>query len=89
MLEKLVTPKGYEFWAESLVTINGVDYALNEMKPEQKAYVCAVRDINGLNAAFAGERVYSAKLPPFEEVFADILAGEGHPAEYQWPKEWK
>lgn len=75
MLVEMVTPKGYHFWGESLVTIDGKDYPLDEMNKEQRDYVCAVRDVNALNAAFAGERVYRAEgLPEFEDVFPEIAA---------------
>lgn len=85
MLVELTTAKGYKFWAESLVTINGVDYALNEMTEEQRNYICDTCNAAALNAVFAGERVYHANVRPFEEVFADILEGRGKPAEYQEP----
>ena len=52
MLVEMVTPKGYHFWGESLVTIDGKDYPLDEMNQAQRDYVCAVRDVNALNAAF-------------------------------------
>lgn len=75
MLVELTTESGHKFWYESLVTIRGKEYALNEMTPEQQEYIAATLNVNGLNAAFAGERVYSAKLPPAREVFRDILEG--------------
>ena len=72
---ELVTPKGYHFWGESLVTIDGKDYPLDELNKDQRDYVLAVRDVNALNAAFAGERVYRAEgLPEFEDVFPEIAA---------------
>lgn len=75
MLVELTTEKGHKFWYESLVTIGGKEYPINEMAPGQQAYIAAAININGLNAAFAGERAYSAKLPPVKEVFGDILGG--------------
>lgn len=73
MLVELTTAQGYKFWYESFVTIKGKEYAINEMTPEQQEYIAATINVNGLNAAFAGERVYSAKLPPAREVFREIL----------------
>lgn len=73
MLQELVTPSGYHFWGESLVTIDGVDYPLDEMTCEQRSFVLAVRDVNALNAAFAGRAEFRAEgLPAFEEVFPEI-----------------
>ena len=75
MLQELVTPSGYHFWGESLVTIDGVDYPLDEMTCEQRSFVLAVRDVNALNAAFAGRAEFRAEgLPAFEEVFPEIAA---------------
>lgn len=75
MLQELVTPSGYHFWGESLVTIDGVDYPLDEMTCEQRSYVLAVRDVNALNAAFAGRAEFRAEgLPAFGEVFPEIAA---------------
>ena len=70
MLVELVTEKGYHFWGESFATIDGEDYPLDEMTPQQRSYVLAVRDVNALNAAFAGQAEFTAQgLPAFEEVF--------------------
>lgn len=75
MLKELVTPSGYRFWGESLVTIDGTDYPLDELTREQRSYVLAVRDVNALNAAYAGRAVFRAEgLPAFEEVFPEIAA---------------
>ena len=75
MLQELVTPSGYRFWGESLVTIDGVDYPLDELTREQRSFVLAVRDVNALNAAFAGRAEFRAEgLPAFEEVFPEIAA---------------
>ena len=75
MLQELVTPSGYRFWGESLVTIDGVDYPLDELTREQRSFVLAVRDVNALNAAFAGRAEFRAEgLPTFEEVFPEIAA---------------
>lgn len=74
MLQELVTPKGYRFWGESLVTIDGVDYPLDELTREQRSYVLAMRDVNALNAAYAGRAEFRAEgLPNFEDVFPDIV----------------
>lgn len=70
MLVELTTPSGWKFWGESLVTIHGEDYPVNEMTQLQRDYVLAVRDVNALNAAYAGRAVFTAEgLPKFEEVF--------------------
>lgn len=75
MLLETVTPKGYRFWGESLVTIDGKDYPLDELSKEQRDYVLAVRDVNALNAAFAGKAVFRAEgLPDFETMFPEIAA---------------
>lgn len=75
LLQELVTPSGYRFWGESLVTIDGVDYPLDELTREQRSFVLAVRDVNALNAAFAGRAEFRAEgLPTFEEVFPEIAA---------------
>lgn len=75
MLVELITEQGHKFWYESLVAIGEKEYPINEMTTGQQSYIAAAININGLNAAFAGERVYSAKLPPANEVFGDILGG--------------
>ena len=75
MLTELVTASGYHFWGESFAVIDGRDYPLDEMTPEQRSYVLAVRDVNALNAAFAGQAEFRAEgLPAFEEVFPEIAA---------------
>lgn len=75
LLQELVTPSGYRFWGESLVTIDGVDYPLDELTREQRSFVLAVRDVNALNAAYAGRAEFRAEgLPAFEEVFPEIAA---------------
>lgn len=56
-----------------MVTIDGVDYPLDELTREQRSYVLAVRDVNALNAAYAGRAEFRAVgLPAFEEVFPEI-----------------
>ena len=56
-----------------MVTIDGVDYPLDELTKEQRSYVLAVRDVNALNAAYAGRVEFRAEgLPDFEEVFPEI-----------------
>lgn len=73
MLTELVTKNGYHFWGESFVVIDGEDYPLDEMTPQQRGYVLAVRDVNALNAAFAGKaKFYAEGLPEFEEVFPNL-----------------
>ena len=75
MLVEMVTPKGYKFWGESLVTIDGKDYPLDELTKDQRDFVMATVDVNALNAAFAGEAVFKAEgLRSFEEVFPEIAA---------------
>lgn len=75
MLVELVTPSGYKFWGESLVTIDGKDYPLDEMNEAQRDYVMTRINVNGLNAAFAGRAEFRAEgLPAFEEVFPEIAA---------------
>ena len=57
------------------MTIDGVDYPLDEMTREQRSFCLAVRDVNALNAAFAGQAEFRAEgLPAFEEVFPEIAA---------------
>ena len=73
MLVEMVTPKGYKFWGESLVTINGKDYPLDELNEEQRSYVVAMRDVTALNAAYAGRAEFRAEgLRPFQEVFPEL-----------------
>ena len=75
MPPELAPPRGYRFWGESLVTIDGVDYPLDELTREQRSYVLAVRDVNALNAAYAGRAEFRAEgLPAFEEIFPEIAA---------------
>lgn len=75
MLVELVTESGYKFWGESFAVIDGEDYPLDEMTPEQRSYVLAVRDVNALNAAYAGRAEFTAEgLPAFEEVFPELAA---------------
>lgn len=51
------------------------DYPLDELTKEQRSYVLAVRDVNALNAAYAGRAEFRAEgLPAFEEVFPEIAA---------------
>lgn len=73
MLEELVTPKGYHFWGESFAVIDGEDYPLNEMTPEQQSYIMTKVNLQALNAAYAGEaEFYAEGLPEFEEVFPEL-----------------
>lgn len=77
MLVELTTPSGYKFWGESLVEINGKDYPLDELTPEQRSYVLAMRDVNALNAAYAGKAEFTAEgLRPFHEVFPELAQGQ-------------
>ena len=72
MLVELTTPSGIKFWGESFVVIDGEDHCLDDMTQEQRDYIFAVRDVNALNAAFAGKAEFHAKsLRSFEEVFPD------------------
>lgn len=76
MLVELTTPGGIKFWAESFVVIDGEDHCLDDMTQEQRDYIFAVRDVNALNAAFAGKAEFHAKgLRSFKEVFPDHTAG--------------
>lgn len=85
MLQELVTPKGYRFWGESLVTIDGVDYPLDELTGRQRSYVLAVRDVNALNAAYAGRAEFRAEgLPAFEEVFPEIAEARSRREQRGW-----
>ena len=75
MLKEYTTRNGYKFWGESFVVIDGKDYPMDEMNEEQREYVGTMLNVQGLNAAFAGRRVYRAEgLRPFEEVFPEIAA---------------
>lgn len=73
MLVELTTASGFKFWGESFVVIDGEDHCLDDMTQEQRDYIFAVRDVNALNAAFAGKaEFYAEGLRPFEEVFPDL-----------------
>ena len=75
MLKEYTTRNGYKFWGESFVVIDGKDYPMDEMSEEQRDYVGTMLNVQGLNAYYAGERVYRAEgLRPFEEVFPEIAA---------------
>lgn len=75
MLKEHTTRNGYKFWGESFVVIDGKDYPMDEMTKEQRDYVGTMLNVQGLNAYYAGERVYRAEgLRPFEEVFPEIAA---------------
>lgn len=75
MLKEYTTRNGYKFWGESFVVIDGKDYPMDEMTQEQRDYVGTMLNVQGLNAYYAGERVYRAEgLRPFEEVFPEIAA---------------
>jgi len=75
MLAELTTASGHKFWGESFAVIDGEDYCLDDMTAEQRSYVLAVRDVNALNAAYAGKAEFRAEgLPRFEEVFPEIEA---------------
>ena len=75
MLKEYTTRNGYKFWGESFVVIDGKDYPMDEMTHEQRDYVGTMLNVQGLNAYYAGERVYRAEgLRPFEEVFPEIAA---------------
>lgn len=73
MLVELTTPSGIKFWAESFAVIDGEDHCLDDMTQDQRDYIFAVRDVNALNAAFAGKAEFRAEgLRPFEEVFPEL-----------------
>lgn len=75
MLREITTKKGYKFWGESFVVIDGKDYPMDEMNEEQREYVGTMLNVQGLNAYYAGKRVYKAEgLRPFEDVFPEIAA---------------
>lgn len=75
MLREITTRNGYKFWGESFVVIDGKDYPMGEMTEEQREYVGTMLNVQGLNAYYAGQRVYRAEgLRPFEEVFPEIAA---------------
>ena len=75
MLKEYTTRNGYKFWGESFVVIDEKDYPMDEMNEEQRKYVSTMLNVQGLNAYYAGERVYRAEgLRPFEEVFPEIAA---------------
>ena len=75
MLKEYTTRNGYKFWGESFVVIDGKDYPMDEMTQEQRDYVGTMLNVQGLNAYYAGERVYRAEgLRPFDEVFPEIAA---------------
>lgn len=40
-----------------------------DLTPEQKSYVGAMLQVEMLNAAFRGKAVFTADLPPVEQVF--------------------
>lgn len=63
MLVELTTPEGHKFLYESLVTIHGRECPLNEMTPEQQEFVATTINVNAMNIAYAGERVYYADFP--------------------------
>ena len=71
---KIVTPDGYEFEAMSVVEIGDHQIDMDDMTPEQRQYVATKLTIQGLNAAYAGERRYfpETPLPSFKEVFPDL-----------------
>ena len=76
MLVKLVTPAGYEFWGESLVNIDGKDFALNEMTQQQHDFVMTAVDLHALNTVFAGQATFTAEgMPVFEAVFPKLVEG--------------
>ena len=72
----LTTPEGWTFNSQAFVNIKGRYYDMDEITPEQKRWVSTMINVQGLNAAFAGERVYrpSEPLPPLEEVFPEFAA---------------
>ena len=72
-MHTLVTSGGWEFNAASFVQIGGVYYDLDDMTPEQRAYIGACLNVRGLGAAYAGKAVFEAEgLPPFHTVFPQI-----------------
>ena len=75
MLKEYTTRNGYKFWGESFVVIDVKDYPMDEMNEEQRMYISTMLNVQGLNAYYAGQRVYRAEgLRPFEEVFPEIAA---------------
>ena len=73
MLVELITPSGWKFLGKSFVTVNGKDYPLDELSKKRRDYVLAVRDVNALNAAFAGKAEFRAEgLPEFKYVFPEL-----------------
>lgn len=78
MLVELTTPSGIKFWGESFAVIDGEDRCLDDLTQEQREYIFAMRDVNALNAAFAGKAEFHAEgLPPFEEVFGPQKTARG------------
>lgn len=73
-MHKLVTEDGWEFNAQSFVKINGQYYDLDDLNDQQRDYVAAALNVQGLNAAYAGKYIFQAEgLPPFAEVFPDLV----------------
>lgn len=74
-MHELVTKKGWKFNAASYVKINGEWVDTDDLTEEQQAYVATVVNMNAMNAAYAGKRVYSAPgLPAFKDVFPGAVA---------------
>ncbi|MEG2421820.1 MAG: hypothetical protein RSB55_09715 [Oscillospiraceae bacterium] len=71
-MHKLVTAEGWEFNAQSFVHIGDKLYDMDELSAEQLDYVGAMLNVQGLNAAYAGELKFQAEgLPPFKTLFPD------------------
>lgn len=72
---ELVTKNGHRFTYESFVDIGDKSYPISDLTEEQRNYVFAQRDVQALNAAYAGQYHFRAEgLRPFEEVFPEIAA---------------
>lgn len=70
----LTTSKGWPFESQAFVNIKGTYYDMDELTEEQKCWMGTKLNIQGLNAAFSGERVYHSteELPLLEEVFPEL-----------------
>ena len=77
----LTTPEGWTFNSQAFVNIKGTYYDMDELTPEQKRWVSTMLNVQGLNAAYAGKRVYrpAEPLPPLEEVFPEFAGSAEHP----------
>lgn len=70
---ELVTAQGWKFNSCACVNIGGTYYDLDEMTPEQKRNVMGALNVQGLNAAYAGKAVFTAKgIPSVAEIARDL-----------------